>query len=104
MYRKGEKIVKTPKEDLIEQSTLPSLPYDKLDKLYSMPTYLGRTYLGNKTLAYHSSVGCPFTCSFCAVGPIYEARWKAKPADQVYRDVKYLKDKWGADAYRIPRQ
>ncbi len=98
MYRKGEKIVKTPKEDLIEQATLPNLPYDKLHRLYDMPTYLGRTYLGNKTLAYHSSVGCPFTCSFCAVVPIYEARWKAKPADQVYRDVKYLKDKWGADA------
>jgi anaerobic magnesium-protoporphyrin IX monomethyl ester cyclase len=98
MYLKGEKIIKTPKEDLIEQATLPTLPYDKLDRLYDMPTYLGRTYLGNKTLAYHSSVGCPFTCSFCAVVPIYEARWKAKPADQVYRDVKYLKDKWGADA------
>ena len=98
MYLKGEKIVKTPKEDLIEQATLPTLPYDKLHRLYDMPTYLGRTYLGNKTLAYHSSVGCPFTCSFCAVVPIYEARWKAKPADQVYRDVKYLKDKWGADA------
>ena len=98
MYLKGEKIVKTPKEDLIEQATLPTLPYDKLHRLYDMPTYLGRTYLGKKTLAYHSSVGCPFTCSFCAVVPIYEARWKAKPADQVYRDVKYLKDTWGADA------
>jgi radical SAM superfamily enzyme YgiQ (UPF0313 family) len=98
MFTRDGKIVKTPKEDLIDQATLPDLPYDKLDRLYPMPTYLGRTYLGNKTLAYHSSVGCPFTCSFCAVVPIYEARWKAKPADQVYRDVKYLKDRWGADA------
>jgi anaerobic magnesium-protoporphyrin IX monomethyl ester cyclase len=98
MYSRDGKIVKTGKEDLIDQATLPTMPYDKLDRLYPMETYLGKTYLGKKTLAYHSSVGCPFTCSFCAVVPIYEARWKAKPAEQVYRDVKYIKDRWGADA------
>jgi len=49
-------------------------------------------------MAYHSSIGCPFTCSFCAVVPIYEARWKGKSAQNVYKDVKYIKDKWGADA------
>jgi radical SAM superfamily enzyme YgiQ (UPF0313 family) len=98
IYLRDGKIIKTPKEDLIDQSSLPLLPYDKLDRLYPLRTYLGKTYLGNKTMAYHSSVGCPFTCSFCAVVPIYEARWKARPAEQVYRDVMYIKEKWGADA------
>lgn len=98
IYHNGEKIVKTAKDDLIDQSTLPALPYDKLDKMYPMEKYLGKTYLGKRTLAYHSSIGCPFTCSFCAVVPIYEARWKAKPADMVYKDVRYIKDKWGADS------
>jgi anaerobic magnesium-protoporphyrin IX monomethyl ester cyclase len=98
LFRSDGKIVKTAKEDLVDQSTLPRLPYDKLDKFYSLEKYLGKTYLGNRTLAYHSSMGCPFTCSFCAVVPIFEARWKAKPADQVYTDVRYIKDKWGADS------
>jgi anaerobic magnesium-protoporphyrin IX monomethyl ester cyclase len=97
-YKVGDNIIKNPKEDLIEQATLPALPYDKLSTFYPLETYLGKTYLGTKTLAYHSSIGCPFTCSFCAVVPIYEARWKAKPAIQVYNDVKYIKDKWGANA------
>lgn len=92
------KIVKNPKEDLIDQDSLPPLPYDKLNKIYPIPKFLGKTYLGNKTLAYHSSIGCPFTCSFCAVVPIYEARWKGKSAPAIYRDIKYIKDKWGADA------
>ncbi|WP_428663322.1 B12-binding domain-containing radical SAM protein [Runella sp.] len=92
------KIVKTAKQDLIDQDSLPPLPYDKLADFYAIPKYLGKTYLGEKTLAYHSSIGCPFTCSFCAVVPIYEARWKAKSAQNVYNDVKYIKDKWGADA------
>ncbi|MEX6686391.1 radical SAM protein [Danxiaibacter flavus] len=98
IYKSGDDIVKTAKEDLIEQDTLPSLPYDKLDTMYGMEKYLGKTYLGKKTFAYHSSIGCPFTCAFCSVVPIYEARWKAKSAQKVYEDVKYVKDKWGADA------
>jgi radical SAM superfamily enzyme YgiQ (UPF0313 family) len=99
IYRSGDKIIKNAKEDLIEQETLPPLPYDQLNNLYAIDkNYLGKTYLGSRTLAYHSSIGCPFTCSFCAVVPTYEARWKAKPAHQVYRDVKYIKDTWGANA------
>jgi anaerobic magnesium-protoporphyrin IX monomethyl ester cyclase len=97
-YVSGGQLIKNQKEDLIDQDTLAPLPYDTLDRFYPMEKYLGKTYLGNKTLAYHSSIGCPFTCSFCAVVPIYEARWKAKSAELVYRDVKYIKDKWGADA------
>lgn len=97
-YANGD-IIKNPKEDLFEQDPLPPLPYDKLNTFYGIDKwYLGRTYLGEKTMAYHSSIGCPFTCSFCAVVPIYEARWKAKSAENVYKDVKYIKDKWGADA------
>ena len=98
IYRSGDTIMKTIKDDLIEQDELPPLPYDKLNKIYSIEWYLGKTYLGKKTLAYHSSIGCPFTCSFCAVVPTYEARWKAKSAEHIYRDIKYIKDKWGADA------
>jgi radical SAM superfamily enzyme YgiQ (UPF0313 family) len=99
IYKSGEDIIKSPKADLIEQDSLPPLPYDKLNHFYPIRKhYLGKTFLGNRTMAYHSSIGCPFTCSFCAVVPTYEARWKAKPAELVYRDVKYIKDQWGADA------
>jgi anaerobic magnesium-protoporphyrin IX monomethyl ester cyclase len=92
------RVAKTAKEDLIDQDSLPPLPYDRLNDFYPITKFLGKTYLGEKTMAYHSSIGCPFTCSFCAVVPIYEARWKAKSAQQVYNDVKYIKDKWGATA------
>jgi radical SAM superfamily enzyme YgiQ (UPF0313 family) len=98
IFRREGKIIKTPKEDLVDQAGLPSLPYDELDRFYPMQRYLGKTYLGTRTLAYHSSMGCPFTCSFCAVVPIFEARWKARTAVQVYEDVTYVKNKWGANA------
>ncbi|HYC29461.1 MAG TPA: radical SAM protein, partial [Chitinophagaceae bacterium] len=50
------------------------------------------------TIAYHSSVGCPFKCSFCAVVPIYNARWRGKSAQLIYNDIKYLKEKFGGNA------
>lgn len=99
IYKSGDDIIKNQKEDLFEQEGLSPLPYDKISSFYQPDKYyLGKTYLGNKTMAYHSSIGCPFTCSFCAVVPIYEARWKAKSAQTVYNDIKYVKEKWGADA------
>jgi len=54
--------------------------------------------MGTRTASYHSSMGCPFTCSFCAVVPIYNARWKGKSAPFIYKDIKYLIDHHGANA------
>jgi anaerobic magnesium-protoporphyrin IX monomethyl ester cyclase len=99
IYRNGNSIQRNVKEELIDQDSLPALPYDKLNGFYPISKYyLGKTYLGTRTMAYHSSIGCPFTCSFCAVVPTYEARWKAKSAIKVYQDIKYVKETWGANA------
>lgn len=98
IYKKDEQFIKTAKEELLDLDQLPDLPYEKLNALYSLDKYLGKTYLGKKTIAYHSSFGCPFTCSFCAVVPIYNARWKGKSAQGIYNDIKSLKDKHNADA------
>ncbi|RAW02751.1 B12-binding domain-containing radical SAM protein [Pseudochryseolinea flava] len=94
----NNKIIKTRQSALQDQDTLPQLPYDYLNQFYPVRNYLGKTFLGKRTAAYHSSMGCPFTCSFCAVVPLYNARWKGKSAKLIYEDVKYLKDVHGADA------
>lgn len=98
IYVQDGQIIKTPLATLADQDTLPQLPYEKLNSFYPLKKYLGRTFLGQRTAAYHSSMGCPFTCSFCAVVPLYNARWKAKSASLVYKDIKYLIDHHGADA------
>ena len=98
IFKKNGEFIKTPKAELFDQDTLPPFPYEKLNSFYPIKYYLGKTFLGTKTAAYHSSMGCPFTCSFCAVVPIYEARWKGKSAQLVYKDIKYLKEKFGANA------
>lgn len=91
-------VVKNAKEHLLDQDALPQLPYDFLDQFYPIEKYLPRTFLGRRTLAYHASMGCPFKCSFCAVVPIFEARWRGKSAAGIFQDVKNVKEKWGADS------
>jgi anaerobic magnesium-protoporphyrin IX monomethyl ester cyclase len=98
IYRSGEQLIKTTKDELYEPDELPALPYDRLNEFYPLRSYLGKTYLGSKTIAYHSSYGCPFKCSFCAVVPIYNARWKGRSAEMVYKDIKYLKERFGGNA------
>jgi len=98
IFKRGNQIIKTSTEQLLDQDKLPPLPYKKLHQTYNMDGYLGITFLGSKTAAYHSSVGCPFTCSFCAVVPIYNARWRGKSAEKIYSDIKFLKENFGVNA------
>jgi len=98
VFKNGDQIIRTRKDELYDQDSLPSLPYENLNRFYPLKKYLGKTYLGTKTIAYHSSVGCPFTCSFCAVVPIYNARWQGKSAEKIYRDIKFLKEQFGGNA------
>jgi anaerobic magnesium-protoporphyrin IX monomethyl ester cyclase len=98
IFKKDDELIKTPSALLQDQDKLPQLPYEYFDSIYPVKKYLGKTFLGKHTASYHSSMGCPFTCSFCAVVPIYNARWKGKSAGLIYQDIKYLIDQHGADA------
>jgi len=98
IYKSGDQIIKTKKDELYDQDELPELPYDKLNSFYPLKYYLGKSYLGSKTIAYHSSMGCPFTCSFCGIVPIFNARWRASSADRIYKDIMFLKEKYGGNA------
>lgn len=98
IFKENDSIIKTKKDELYDQDVLPPLPYEKLNSFYPMRKYIGKSVLGTKTFAYHSSVGCPFKCAFCGVVPIYNARWKGRSAEKIYDDIKWVKEKYGIDA------
>jgi anaerobic magnesium-protoporphyrin IX monomethyl ester cyclase len=100
-FMRNGQVIKTKKANLYDQDQLPALPYDRLNTFYPLEAFLGKTFLGNRTIAYHSSIGCPFTCSFCGVVPIFDARWKGKSAQLIYHDLKYLKENYGGDAFQF---
>lgn len=98
VWKNNGSIQKNHRDALYDQDSLSPLPYQKLNTFYPIHRYLGKTCLGKKTIAYHSSVGCPFKCAFCGIVPIYNARWQGKSAPLIYRDIVYLKNKFGGDA------
>ncbi len=98
IYVKDNQIVKTQKAELVNYDDLKPMPYMKFDTMYSVDEYLVKTYLGKRTFGYHSSFGCPFTCSFCAVVPIYNAKWKGMSAANIYKDILFVKNKWNIDS------
>jgi hypothetical protein len=67
------------------------LPYEKVD----VTKYLKNTVLGTRTVSYHSSIGCPFTCSFCAVTKNYAGRWMAETPERTIDTVRWLHGKYG---------
>ncbi len=98
IFLREGKIIKTKKAELVNYDDLKPMPYMKFDTLYSIEKYLVKTYLGKRTFGYHSSFGCPFTCSFCAVVPIYNAKWKGMSAANIYKDIQFVKQKWKIDS------
>ncbi|HEX9006174.1 MAG TPA: radical SAM protein [Bacteroidota bacterium] len=82
------------KQGLIDPNTLPALPYHRVD----VRRYIGRTYVGTRTVNYHSSVGCPFLCGFCAVAASYKARWIGLEPERIVRDLVWFKREHGVNA------
>ncbi len=76
-------------------SELPPLfPYPRV----SPPRYIRRTFMGSRTLAHHSSYGCPFFCNFCAVVNMVNGKWKAQTAEQTAHVVQHLVEQYGVNA------
>ena len=95
-YKEDGKIINNKKSETIDPSLIPRLPYYKVD----VEKYLkrSRTYLGPRTMGYHSSVGCPFLCGFCAVAGVYKGRWIGRNSELVAGDLKFLKEKYNIGA------
>jgi anaerobic magnesium-protoporphyrin IX monomethyl ester cyclase len=95
-YKSGGNISHNPKAEAIDPDLIPRLPYHKVD----VDKYLsiGKTYLGPRTIGYHSSVGCPFLCGFCAVAGIYKGKWLGRSAELTASDIIFLKEKYNIGA------
>lgn len=73
---------------------LPEFPYHRLD----VGRYIRPTFLGRRTMAHHSSYGCPFLCNFCAVVNMVNGRWLARTAEQTAHTARMMVETWGVDA------
>jgi hypothetical protein len=86
-----------PVRSLTPLDDLPDLPYDRV----RMSHYIHPTYLGRRTVAYNSSFGCPFACSFCAVVAMSNRRWLAQSPSRMARVLGRLAAEYGVDAVQM---
>jgi anaerobic magnesium-protoporphyrin IX monomethyl ester cyclase len=93
-FRCTGEIVHNPKRPVTDPNSLPPMPYNRVD----VKRYIGKTYLGSRTMTYHSSFGCPFLCGFCAVAAIYKSRWVGKKAASVVDEILMFKEQYGVNA------
>jgi anaerobic magnesium-protoporphyrin IX monomethyl ester cyclase len=93
-FKRGTEIVRTDRREWTHPDLIPPLPYHKID----VSRYFQRTYLGERTSAYHSSMGCPFKCGFCSVVSIFQGRWLAQSAERVANELSYLNKQFGVDS------
>ncbi len=73
---------------------LPDFPYERVP----MQRYIGSSFMGSRTIAHHSSYGCPFMCNFCAVVPNAGGRYSAQTAQRTAAVVENLVTTYRANA------
>jgi anaerobic magnesium-protoporphyrin IX monomethyl ester cyclase len=66
-----------------------------------MSRYIQPNYLGRRTTAHVSSFGCPFSCSFCAVGAMSRRHWLAQSPERIERVLRRLVDDYRIDAVQM---
>lgn len=96
-YKNGGKEVIESRRPLIQDLDQWRLDFSLLDLnkfVYKQGGY-------ERVLAYKSSRGCPFRCSFCYNLNFNESRWRAWSVKSVAEDIGFLKDKYKIDAVKF---
>jgi len=94
-YRRADSSVAVcPPAPVPDPESLPDFPYHRVD----LRAYLRPTFLGARTLAHHSSYGCPFRCNFCAVVNLVDGRWLAQSPARVAAVARRYVHEFGVDA------
>jgi radical SAM superfamily enzyme YgiQ (UPF0313 family) len=75
-----------------------SLPYDRLG---DPRRYLGRTYLGNRTVGYQAALGCRFRCTFCGVAAMFRGKTALPAPERLELSLRFLTREFGVDAIQF---
>ena len=96
-YKVNGEIKSNLDRHLSDPNGFPPLPY----YLINMKKYIHASEFGARTVTYLSSIGCPFSCGFCAEQVVYGKRWLPLKSERVISDFKYLKEQYNIDSIII---
>ncbi len=99
MYLKDGLLIHSEETKSLDSSNLfIPLPYEKFHQRYPARLYLKETWLGKRTFQYHSSFGCPYDCSFCAIPDVFHKKWMGMDGDLLGKIILNLKSSYQLDA------
>lgn len=87
-------VVQNPNAPIPHPEQLPDFPFGRVD----IQQYVRPTFLGSRTMPYHSSYGCPFFCNFCSVVNMVNGRWLPQSAERIEHIARKYVDAWGVNA------
>jgi glycosyltransferase involved in cell wall biosynthesis/radical SAM superfamily enzyme YgiQ (UPF0313 family)/polysaccharide pyruvyl transferase WcaK-like protein len=79
-----------PPADMID--LLDEIPFPD-DSLPNMEYYYGRSPRNERryrTASILTSRGCPFSCEFCSIHPVYGRKWRGRSPENVLMEIDYL--------------
>lgn len=87
-------VIRNADRTLVQPDDLPRMSWDRLD----LTPYLSTTFLGSKTINYHSSTGCPYPCTFCAVNELSGRSWKPESVERTLAELAWLYEQYDYNA------
>lgn len=100
IYRDNERIIENKDREKIKHlDNLPFpayhlLPMDKYTVKYRLFDYERVGQLGDKYCAISTCRGCPYNCIFCSSRALWGKNWRARSAENVIDEIKFLKEKY----------
>ncbi|MFC2056493.1 B12-binding domain-containing radical SAM protein [Chloroflexota bacterium] len=94
-FRLNDEVIKTPRRPLIknlDELPMPAYHLFPMEKYIPQPTVVKRY----PTFTILASRGCPYSCSFCHANEVHGKKVRYKSVSQVLKEIKYLKDNFGA--------
>lgn len=78
----------TPADAIKDLDSLPFPDYSvpMIDEYFN----LSPRHAVGRTASLFTSRGCPFSCEFCSIHPVYGHGWRARSAENVLSEVEYL--------------
>lgn len=104
-YKEGQRIISNPRAELIDPNKLPMPAWD----LLSMNKYRAHNWhcFGriNERTPYgiiYTSLGCPFSCTFCCINAIFgENKIRYRDPKRVIAEIDYLVSNYGVKNFKI---
>jgi anaerobic magnesium-protoporphyrin IX monomethyl ester cyclase len=100
-YKSEGKIILNSQREFINLNKIVDVPY----RLIDVERYISKKSFstGNpaRNIALYTSRGCPHRCGFCYNKEFNKRKWRGKSAENVFREIKALVEKYNITAFEI---